>query len=1708
MHITRSKSDGHLFKFLKHKHPKKNKSKIKNNSSPNGMDNNANDDSLLDNNGPATLNEERLKELQRRHSTSSKRKKRKQNVSIRPSTSSSRSRTRSRSRSRSNVQDSSFSKESIQKDATKSTSFDLPEISSVYNSSLKRRSLQNSTQGLDKFLNKHTREKPSEKLTLMNTNTSNTLGVSNILVSLDDHSDLNVSDTKSKDNSTIMAKDNSSTIVKDGAIIDKRHTSMLLTQMTKTTTLKSISTLNNLNSNGNTTVNHEEHTEDHSGIMNTLMSITHNATSHLPKIIVRNFDNSNQLDDTFDFETNSIKGNVNDNDNDKHNDNDNDSKNNMQPIESNKKDMGDLKDIQNDLQHETVIHSSLNVISRSNSFLRHLDFLLSTPASNGSSKLKEQNLLIDTNLKDTTTTTTTATPKANTIGKESTTSKIKFESIKDNSNNDTEITVNDDIVITPIEDPPSFSTFGKGNLSLQDLSVDTEYQHANIRLPSLMNDHDQVHPNSALNSNNNSNRNSLINANTANLKSRMNSNQNATTIPNSKIRHSFEDVQSKRFSGSSFSRFKGINEENCLPSKISSNNQMVVSNSNPDLKKPKLRPLSRSAVSETNLVEFRSRSKTVPANSSKRESNFSEPNLIPNLNITNDISSEISSLYHSDNEDEQIQFNIRNKKNLTKRYNTFDTKRTVPINPNTKRYSSYSNEEDLYKNSSPSNSIQNLTSLNNGNATDALMMDERKSRRSSKNFLMPRSLSPSTSLSVKNLHSFGLAKSKQLYNNPLHLNPNTNSNSLPINDDSSRPKISTSLSNTMDPALNIPLCDGNVKFKNIDYASEKKNSSFHSFFKNINGISPDEKLIIDITCALSRDILQQGKMYITDRNICFNANILGWVSTIVIPFTDIVQIKKKMTAGIFPNAIVIDTLETKYVFASFISRDSVFDLITDVWNQIILGRRRSNLSSARHHEGNDIDSKMSVDSYDSDSDYSSENDYSTDTDTDLENSDDKLNKTNNNLEDRNELSNLNSDDDGYNEDDSDVEIETDMTSSDIDDEKPNVSTLNHSNNGNSSKSRSNSATTKTKDDTSNYGPIKHSPTTHPYKPTPNDRQVINATFNYPMGIVSNMILGDNVDYYHEILNDQKNFDFSTIPKIIISKNRDFSYVKPLSVPMGPSKTNCLINEVLDHYDLSDYIQMTQISKTPDVPSGNAFYVKSRYLFTWGPNNTTKLEAYSTVEWTGKSWLKSAIEKGTYEGVKETGQETVKSMERILKTASKSSTGNSKNSTSKAATSRPRKSKSVSKESKRESDNTFNGLPCMEPKTHLPTEHSYQKEKDDTIIEENVNINAPLGTVFQILYGKDTSYYTNILKAQGNLKISKIEPFSDKNNNMREYSYIKPLSNSLGPKQTTCSITEKLEHMDLNKYIRVRTIVKTPDVPSGNNFSIHVKTLLTWGPNNTTNLDMYTSVIWTGRSFLKSAIERGSIDGQKESAKILLKELKSIIATAKVTKPVAASQRKKNKSSSRSVEPTPQPQVLPVSEDISSQMGLESSNVESSQAPTSSNSSFLTPIIDNLFGDLDIFSISGILKIILSVITFISLIRYFFVGKKNDFEIVKPGRMVMNGVEYNFVPNVKTLYRIYEEDVRRSVKSNYDGHNLIEETEGGIWEWIHDRGYGGYEPFTEKEIDRKNSTQGRIVGQNALQHYKIKKHKYQQLKESIRIAELQLDELKEKLSQLE
>ncbi|OCT73527.1 hypothetical protein XELAEV_18036504mg [Xenopus laevis] len=119
---------------------------------------------------------------------------------------------------------------------------------------------------------------------------------------------------------------------------------------------------------------------------------------------------------------------------------------------------------------------------------------------------------------------------------------------------------------------------------------------------------------------------------------------------------------------------------------------------------------------------------------------------------------------------------------------------------------------------------------------------------------------------------------------------------------------------------------------------KQRNEDFRKIFKKL----PDsERLIVDYSCALQKDILLQGRLYLSENWICFYSNIFRWETTIMIQLKDIQCIKKEKTAKLIPNAIQVCTETEKHFFTSFGARDRSFLLIFRLWQNALLDKTLS-----------------------------------------------------------------------------------------------------------------------------------------------------------------------------------------------------------------------------------------------------------------------------------------------------------------------------------------------------------------------------------------------------------------------------------------------------------------------------------------------------------------------------------------------------------------------------------------------------------------------------------------------------------------------------------------------------------------------------------------------------------------------------------------------
>lgn len=95
-------------------------------------------------------------------------------------------------------------------------------------------------------------------------------------------------------------------------------------------------------------------------------------------------------------------------------------------------------------------------------------------------------------------------------------------------------------------------------------------------------------------------------------------------------------------------------------------------------------------------------------------------------------------------------------------------------------------------------------------------------------------------------------------------------------------------------------------------------------------------IFVDYSCALQKEILLQGRMYVSQNYVSFYANIFGWETQTSVSFKEIDSITKEKTALIIPNAIQIGTLNEKFFFSSFVTRDTTYVMLFKLWQSVLL----------------------------------------------------------------------------------------------------------------------------------------------------------------------------------------------------------------------------------------------------------------------------------------------------------------------------------------------------------------------------------------------------------------------------------------------------------------------------------------------------------------------------------------------------------------------------------------------------------------------------------------------------------------------------------------------------------------------------------------------------------------------------------------------------
>ncbi|XP_076277317.1 protein Aster-B [Lasioglossum baleicum] len=126
---------------------------------------------------------------------------------------------------------------------------------------------------------------------------------------------------------------------------------------------------------------------------------------------------------------------------------------------------------------------------------------------------------------------------------------------------------------------------------------------------------------------------------------------------------------------------------------------------------------------------------------------------------------------------------------------------------------------------------------------------------------------------------------------------------------------------------------------NVLYPTYKSRSDdFKRIFKDV---PDDERLVVDYSCALQREILVHGRLYVSQNYVCFYANIFSWETVVSLRWKDVTSITKERTAIVIPNAMTISTATDKFFLTSFGARDKTYVMLFRVWQNALIGKPMS-----------------------------------------------------------------------------------------------------------------------------------------------------------------------------------------------------------------------------------------------------------------------------------------------------------------------------------------------------------------------------------------------------------------------------------------------------------------------------------------------------------------------------------------------------------------------------------------------------------------------------------------------------------------------------------------------------------------------------------------------------------------------------------------------
>ncbi|KAJ9055662.1 hypothetical protein DSO57_1001641 [Entomophthora muscae] len=146
--------------------------------------------------------------------------------------------------------------------------------------------------------------------------------------------------------------------------------------------------------------------------------------------------------------------------------------------------------------------------------------------------------------------------------------------------------------------------------------------------------------------------------------------------------------------------------------------------------------------------------------------------------------------------------------------------------------------------------------------------------------------------------------------------------------------------------------------------------------------------------------------------------------------------------------------------------------------------------------------------------------------------------------------------------------------------------------------------------------------------------------------------------------------------------------------------------------------------------------------------------------------------------------------------------------------------------------------------------------DTTVLE--ARFKSPLEDIYNLIYGEDSQWFLRFLNEC--VQDVTIEPWEGKS---RKITYVKPLSNALGPRSTRCVVTQNIMNAELPSRATVLDSVESLDVPSGSSFRAKVRVCFIDEGEGVTRILVTGGSEWFKSSWIKGAIEKGISEGNSK-----------------------------------------------------------------------------------------------------------------------------------------------------------------------------------------------------------------------------------------------------